>query len=60
MTEREKMLHFYLSNHDFELYVNNNCRTYHRTRDEELQSPITIEYYRSMQRGGCNAPRDKQ
>ena len=59
MTEREKMKHYYLTDHDFQTYVNRNCQTYHRCLDDELQSPITIEYYRSLQKGGCNARRDK-
>ena len=54
MTDRERMKRFYLTNHDFQVYVNKNCQTYKRTLDQELQSPITYEYYKSMQKGGCN------
>ena len=59
MTEREKMKRFYLVNHDFQIYVNKNCQTYNRTLDEELKSPITREYYLSLQKGGCNEKRDR-
>ena len=54
MTDRERMKRFYLANYDFQIYVNKNCQTYKRTLDQELQSPITYEYYKSMQKGGCN------
>lgn len=46
---------FYLTNHDFEVYVNKNIQTYDRTLEEELSNVITVEYYRSLQKGGCNA-----
>jgi len=59
MTDRERMKRFYLTNHDFQVYVNKNCQTYKRTLDQELQSPITFEYYKSMQKGGCNEPRKR-
>lgn len=58
MTERERIKRFYLTNHDFQVYVNKNCQTYHRVLDDELKSPITVEYYRSMQKGGCNEKRE--
>lgn len=54
MTERERMKRFYLTEYDFQLYVNKDCQTYGRTLDEELASPITVEYYRSLLKGGCN------
>lgn len=46
---------FYLTNYDFQLFVNKNIQTYGKKLVEELQNPITVEYYRSMQQGGCNA-----
>ena len=54
MTEHQRMKRFYLVDYDFQIYVNKNCQSYNRTLDEELKSPITIEYYRSLQKGGCN------
>lgn len=54
MTDRERMKHFYLTDHDFQIYVNKGCQMYRRTLDEMLISPITVEYYRSLQKGGCN------
>lgn len=46
---------FYLTDHDFQVYVNKNLQTYGKKLAEELQNPITVEYYKSMQKGGCNA-----
>lgn len=45
---------FYLTNHDFQIYVNKNMQTYGRTLEEEFASPITVAYYESLQKGGCN------
>ena len=58
MTERERIKRFYLTNHDFQVYVNKNCQTYNRSLDEELKNPITVEYYKSLQKGGCNEKRE--
>ena len=49
---------FYLTNHDFQVFVNKNIQTYHNTLEKELMNPITVAYYESMQRGGCNEKRD--
>lgn len=49
---------FYLTNHDFQVFVNKNIQTYHNTLEQELMNPITVAYYESMQRGGCNEERD--
>lgn len=46
---------FYLTNYDFQLFVNKNIQTYGKKLVEELQNPITVEYYRSLLKGGCNA-----
>ena len=54
MTDRERMKRFYLTNHDFQIYVNKDCQMYHRTLDQALASPVTYAYYKSMQKGGCN------
>lgn len=55
MIQTEQIHRFYLENHDFQVYVNKNIQTYGRTLDQELQNPITQEYYLSLQKGGCNA-----
>ena len=60
MTERERIKRFYLTNHDFQIFVNKGCQTYRRNLDAMLVDPITIEYYKSMQRGGCNAKQDNR
>ena len=49
---------FYLTNYDFQMFVNKNAQSYGKNLADELQNPITIEYYKSMQRGGCNEKRD--
>lgn len=49
-----EMLEFYENNADFKKYVDANRRTYNRTLAQELASPITQEYYKSLQKGGCN------
>ena len=54
MTDRERMKRFFLTNHDFQVYVNKDCQMYRRSLDEALASPITYAYYKSMQNGGCN------
>lgn len=54
MTKIEK---FYLTNHDFQVFCNKNIQTYGRTLNEELSNVITVEYYRSLQKGGCNEER---
>lgn len=57
MAKMTKIEKFYLTNHDFNIFCNKNIQTYGRTLEEELQNIITVEYYRSMQKGGCNAER---
>lgn len=57
MTDREKMKHFYLTDYDFQLFCNKNMQSYGRSLDQEMANPITQEYYKSLQRGGCNAKR---
>jgi len=49
-----EMLEFYEKNVDFKKYVDANRRTYNRSLAQELASPITQEYYKSLQKGGCN------
>lgn len=58
MTERERIKRFYLTNHDFQIFVNKGCQVYHRNLDEMLADPITQEYYKSLIKGGCNAKQD--
>lgn len=60
MTDREKIKRFYLNDHDFNIFVNKGCQTYGRTLDQQLADPITVEYYKSMQKGGCNEKREKR
>lgn len=49
---------FYLKDHDFNIYVNKNTQSYNRTLEEEFQNVITVEYFKSLQKGGCNAKRE--
>lgn len=57
-SEQDEMLYFYLTDHDFQIFVNKGMQTYKRTRSEVLQDSIVREYYLSMQRGGCNEKRN--
>lgn len=58
MIQVEKIQEFYLTNHDFQIFVNKNIQSYHRTLEQEFQNPITQEYYLSLLKGGCNEERD--
>lgn len=55
----EEMQEFYEHNADFRKYVDANRRTYRRKLVDELKSPITVEYYKSLLRGGCNEKRER-
>ena len=55
MNNYSEIEQFYLENHDFQVFCNKNIQTYGRTLEQELQNPITIGYYETLQRGGCNA-----
>lgn len=57
MLEVTDMDKFYEQNEDFKRYVDANRRTYGRSMVDELESPITREYYRSLLKGGCNERR---
>lgn len=48
------MKKFLEENESFREYVAKNMDTYDRTLDEILASPITQNYYESLQPGGCN------
>lgn len=50
----------YLTDYDFQLYVNKCCQSYHKTPEQVMASPITKEYCKSLQEGGCNYAGDKQ
>ena len=56
----EEIKRFYLENHDFQVFVNKNCQTYGKTPDYILETPTTLEYYKSLQKGGCNARREEK
>ena len=54
MTEHEKMKHFYLSNKDFKTFCDKDMQMYKRNLDDTIDMATTKEYYKSLQRGGCN------
>lgn len=55
MTELyDEMSEAYYCNDDFTRYVDRNAEQYNKTLKEVLLSPITEEYFKSLQRGGCN------
>ena len=58
MKDHERRKRFYLTNHDFQVYVNKGCQTYNRSLDSELDDPIVVEYYKTLQKGGCNEKRE--
>ena len=58
MTDHARIKRFYLTNHDFQVYVNKGCQTYNRSLDAELDDPIVVEYYKTLQKGGCNEKRE--
>lgn len=50
----DRMRDAYYTDEDFKWYVNQVANTYGKTPCEVLYSPITKEYYYSLQKGGCN------
>ena len=50
---------FYNSDKDFKTYVDRCATTYQKSVDEILQSPITEEYRKSLEYGGCNSRKSK-
>lgn len=57
MAQISTIKNFYLENYDFQIFVNKNCQTYRKPLDYMLATPITQEYYKSLQKGGCNEKR---
>ena len=55
MKDIQEMKGFMQISDDFKRYVDKCSISYGKSLDEILQSPITREYYKSLQRGGCNA-----
>ena len=49
------MLDFYYKDADFKRYVDAEMSSYGKVLGRVLCSPITYEYYLSLQKGGCNA-----
>lgn len=50
----DKMKEFLTTSENFKNYVTKNMNTYNHTLEQELQSPITQDYYKSLQPGGYN------
>ena len=48
----------YLTNYDFQLYVNKCCQSYHKSPEYIMASLVTVAYCESLQEGGCNAKRE--
>lgn len=57
---RSVLFDFYLTNHDFNIYVNKGCQTYDMTPEEMFDDAIVWEVYKEMQRGGCNEKRSNR
>jgi hypothetical protein len=60
MIDITAMQHFAQTNEDFKTYIEKNMQTYNRTLSEELQSPITQNYYEALQAGGCNHRKEQE
>lgn len=41
----------YLTNYDFQVYVNKCCQSYHKSPELIMDSPITAAYCESLQEG---------
>ena len=50
----EEMIRAYTRNKSFKRYVDACMESYDMALDTVLQSPITEEYYKSIQQGGYN------
>ena len=48
---------FYEQNEDFRRYVDAALAIYRKPLAETFENPIVREYYRSLQKGGCNEAR---
>lgn len=48
------ILWFYDNNADFKRYVDQNAKTYGKSPAYIMDTPTAREYYRSLQKGGCN------
>lgn len=50
----KEIIEYYHNNQTFKDFVDANARTYDKDVSFILATPTTIEYYKSMQKGGCN------
>ena len=41
----------YLTNYDFQMYVNKCCQSYHKSPEHIMASPVTAAYCESLQEG---------
>ena len=53
----DNMKAFYQQNKDFRRYIDECAKTYGKTVDYMLATRTAEEYYRSLQKGGCNEER---
>ena len=54
----DEMRQAYYNNEDFKWYVDRVAEAYKKTPAEVLYSPITKDYYLSLQKNGCNYHED--
>ena len=59
MNDIYNMKQFIEQNEQFKEFVHKNMLSYNRTLEEELSSPITRNYYESLQPDGCNYRREE-
>lgn len=58
MTDINTMLKFYESNRDFKRYIDECVKTYGKDVHYMLETRTAEEYYKSLQKGGCNNHED--
>ena len=49
-----EMAQFFDENSEFQKYCLDDMKMYGRTLSQVLESPITVNYYKSKIKGGCN------
>lgn len=52
--DKNELRMLYRDNADFRRYVDACVRSYGHDVDYALESPIVVEYARSLMKGGCN------
>ena len=54
------ILMFYDENPDFKRFVDRNAKQYRKSPAYIMETPTAKEYFKSLQKGGCNARNEQQ